>query len=67
MPVEYVQTAGTQYTLIFLCDAVSKLVTPKGDILIPGVKEMIVPVTEDERRKFEAIHVEMKVCELKVY
>lgn len=38
----------------------SKLVSPTGEILIPGVKEQIAPVTEDERKKFEAIHFEMK-------
>jgi len=37
----------------------SKLVSPEGQILIPGVKEMIAPVTEDEQKKFEAIHFEM--------
>lgn len=37
----------------------SKLVTPKGEILVPGVKEMIAPVTDDERSKFEAIHFEL--------
>ena len=45
--------------------AVSKLVTPTGEILVPGVKEMIAPVTQDEREKFEAIHFEMKVRELR--
>ena len=39
----------------------AKLVTPTGEILVPGVKEMIAPVTDDERRKFEAIHFQMKV------
>lgn len=39
----------------------SKLVTPDGQILIPGIKELIAPVTDDERQKFEAIHFEMKV------
>lgn len=37
----------------------SKLVTVEGQILIPGVKEMIAPLTDDERKKFEAIHFEM--------
>ena len=41
--------------------AVSKLVSPEGDILIPGVKDLIAPVTDDERQKFEAIHFQMKV------
>lgn len=39
----------------------SKLVTPDGQILVPGIKELIAPVTDDERQKFEAIHFEMKV------
>ncbi|CAD6572420.1 MAG: hypothetical protein TREMPRED_000544 [Tremellales sp. Tagirdzhanova-0007] len=38
----------------------SKLVSPKGEILIPGVKELVAPVTNDERQKFEAIHFQMK-------
>lgn len=38
---------------------VSKLVSPEGEILIPGVKELIAPVTQDEQDKFEKIHFEM--------
>lgn len=38
----------------------SKLVTPTGEILVPGVKEMIAPVTQDEQEKFEVIHFQMK-------
>lgn len=38
---------------------VSKLVSPDGQILIPGVKELIAPVTKDEQDKFEKIHFEM--------
>ncbi|RSH79642.1 uncharacterized protein EHS24_009294 [Apiotrichum porosum] len=37
----------------------SKLVSPEGEILIPGVKELIAPVTQDEQDKFEKIHFEM--------
>lgn len=37
-------------------DPVSKLVSPEGKILVPGVNDLIAPVTEDERKKFEAIH-----------
>jgi Cys-Gly metallodipeptidase DUG1 len=40
---------------------VSKLVTPEGQILVPGIKEMIAPVTDDEQKKFEAIHFNMTV------
>ena len=41
---------------------VSKLVTPDGKILVTGVNDLIAPVTEDERKKFEAIHFDIKVC-----
>ena len=34
----------------------SKLVSPEGKILIPGIQDLVAPVTEDERKKFEAIH-----------
>ena len=37
----------------------SKLVTPQGEILITGLKDLIAPLTDDERKKFEAIHFEM--------
>lgn len=26
--------------------------------MIPGIKELIAPITDDERKKFEAIHFE---------
>ena len=39
----------------------SKLVTPDGQILVTGVKDLIAPVTEDEQQKFEAIHFSIKV------
>lgn len=38
---------------------VSKLVTPDGQILVTGVKDLIAPITDDERAKFEAIHFQM--------
>ena len=38
----------------------SKLVTPDGQILITGIKDLIAPVTEDERKKFEAIHFKLQ-------
>lgn len=34
----------------------SKLVSPEGKILIPGVNDLIAPVTDDEKKKFEDIH-----------
>lgn len=39
---------------------VSKLVTPDGQILVTGIKDLIAPVTDDERAKFEAIHFQME-------
>jgi Cys-Gly metallodipeptidase DUG1 len=44
-----------------LTSPVSKLVTPTGEILVPGIKELIAPVTKDEQDKFEAIHFAMEV------
>lgn len=38
----------------------SRLVTPDGQILVSGVKDLIAPITDDERAKFEAIHFEMQ-------
>jgi hypothetical protein len=38
---------------------VSKLVTSKGEILIPGIKELVAPLTEEERSRYEAIHAEV--------
>ncbi|GAA5935529.1 hypothetical protein JCM10213_004050 [Rhodosporidiobolus nylandii] len=35
----------------------SKLVTPKGEILIPGINEKVAPLTEEERKLYEAIDV----------
>ncbi|WRT66362.1 uncharacterized protein IL334_003317 [Kwoniella shivajii] len=43
-----------------LISLMSKLVTPAGEILIPGIKEMIAPLTDDEKAKFEAIHFQME-------
>jgi Cys-Gly metallodipeptidase DUG1 len=35
---------------------VSKLVSPEGKILIPGVNDLIAPLTDDEKKKFQDIH-----------
>ncbi|GAA6001314.1 hypothetical protein JCM10207_006604 [Rhodosporidiobolus poonsookiae] len=35
----------------------SKLVTPKGEILIPGINEKVAPLTEEERKLYEAIDI----------
>jgi Cys-Gly metallodipeptidase DUG1 len=37
---------------------VSKLVTSKGEILIPGIKEMVASLTDEERARYEAIHAD---------
>lgn len=37
----------------------SKLVTTKGEILIPGIKELVAPLTDEERARYEDIHVEV--------
>ena len=36
--------------------SVSKLVSPEGKILIPGVNDLIAPLTDDEKKKFQDIH-----------
>lgn len=33
----------------------SKLVTPQGEILIPGLKELVAPLTEEEKKLFEVL------------
>lgn len=35
----------------------SKLVTPKGEILVPGINEMVAPLTDEERKLYEVIDV----------
>jgi Cys-Gly metallodipeptidase DUG1 len=32
-----------------LIQLMSKLVTPQGDILIPGVNDLVAPLTDEER------------------
>lgn len=41
----------------------SKLVTPDGQILVTGIKDLIAPVTKDEQDKFEAIHFKLQDIE----
>lgn len=33
----------------------SKLVTPQGEILIPGINELVAPLTDEERQRYETI------------
>ena len=32
-----------------LIQVMSKLVTPQGDILVPGINDLVAPLTEEER------------------
>lgn len=38
-----------------LVHVMSKLVTPKGEILVPGIKEMVAPMTEAESQTYAGI------------
>ena len=38
-----------------LVQVLSKLVTPTGKILIPGVNELVAPVTDEERERYAKI------------
>ena len=40
---------------------VSKLVTPEGQILVPGLMDLVEPLTEEERARYEAINATVKV------
>lgn len=44
----------------------SKLVTPQGEILIPGINEKVAPLTEEERKLYEAINVTVEDLEKNV-
>ncbi|KAL5514761.1 hypothetical protein ACEPAG_2077 [Sanghuangporus baumii] len=47
---------GTVYEpMTDLIQLMSKLVTPTGKILIPGVNELVAPLTEEERQWYEKI------------
>lgn len=39
----------------------SKLVTPKGDILIPGLSELIAPLTPEEKDRYNALDYSISV------
>lgn len=32
-----------------LIQVMSRLVTPQGDILVPGINDLVAPLTEEER------------------
>lgn len=38
----------------------SKLVSPEGKILVPGVNDLIAPLSEDEKKKFQDIHFKIE-------
>lgn len=38
----------------------SKLVNNSGEIQIPGIKELVAPLTDEERSRYEAINVTVK-------
>lgn len=37
----------------------SKLVTPSGDILVPGIYDHVAPLTDEERKRYEVIDVQL--------
>lgn len=39
----------------------SKLVTPKGEILIPGLSELIAPLTPEEKDRYNALDYSVSV------
>ncbi|KAG8824080.1 hypothetical protein FRC19_002621 [Serendipita sp. 401] len=38
-----------------LIHIMSKLVTPQGDILIPGINDLVAPLTDEERKRYETL------------
>lgn len=38
----------------------SKLVTPKGEILVPGVNDLVAPLTEIEKARYEMIDYDVQ-------
>jgi hypothetical protein len=39
----------------------SKLVNPAGEILIPGIKELVAPLTDDELSRYQALDYSVAV------
>lgn len=39
----------------------SKLVTSEGEILVPGIKELVAPLTDEERKRYDVINFSVKV------
>jgi Cys-Gly metallodipeptidase DUG1 len=40
---------------------VSRLVTTDGKILIPGLMDLVAPLTEEERKRYEVINASIEV------
>jgi len=38
----------------------SKLVTPTGEILVPGIKDLVAPLTAEERKRYEVMDFSLK-------
>lgn len=38
----------------------SKLTTAKGEILIPGIKDLVAPLTDDEKKRYD--NMEVSAC-----
>lgn len=41
----------------------SKLVTPAGEILIPGIKDLVAPLTAEEKARYDVIDITVKDIE----
>ena len=39
----------------------SKLVTPQGEILVPGIKDLVAPLTPEERKRYEVMEFSLSV------
>lgn len=38
-----------------LIQVMSKLVTPQGDIMVPGINDLVAPLTDEERKRYESL------------
>lgn len=52
--------------MIDLTYTLSKLVTPQGEILIPGIKEMVAPLEKSEDELYDDIHFDLSELEANV-
>lgn len=41
----------------------SKLVTPQGEILVPGIKDLVAPLTDEERKRYDVMDFSLKDIE----